>query len=112
MSRLSNVSRMWKKKTPKPHKAKKRVYYTIFAILMFCTYLTVQIAFFDLCALNPIAALGIACFKATIVILFFMHVKYSTRLTWAVVLGSIFWFGILIALTMSDYLTRVWRTFG
>jgi cytochrome c oxidase subunit IV len=94
------------------HILPKRVYYTIFAILMFCTYLTVQIAFFDLGALNTIAALGIACFKATIVILFFMHVKYSTRLTWAVVLGSIFWFGILIALTMSDYLTRVWRTFG
>jgi cytochrome c oxidase subunit 4 len=94
------------------HILPKRVYYTIFAILMFCTYLTVQIAFFDLGALNTIAAIGIACFKATIVILFFMHVKYSTRLTWAVVLGSIFWFGILIALTMSDYLTRVWRTFG
>ena len=94
------------------HILPKRVYYTIFAILMFCTYLTVQIAFFDLGALNTIAALGIAGFKATIVILFFMHVKYSTRLTWAVVLGSIFWFGILIALTMSDYLTRVWRTFG
>jgi cytochrome c oxidase subunit 4 len=94
------------------HILPKRVYYTIFAILMFCTYLTVQIAFFDLGALNTIAALGIACFKATIVILFFMHVKYSTRLTWAVVLGSIFWFGILIVLTMSDYLTRVWRTFG
>jgi len=94
------------------HILPKRLYYTIFAILMFCTYLTVQIAFFDLGALNTIAAIGIACFKATIVILFFMHVKYSTRLTWAVVLGSIFWFGILIALTMSDYLTRVWRTFG
>ena len=94
------------------HILPKRVYYTIFAILMFCTYLTVQIAFFDLGALNTIAAIGIACFKATIVILFFMHVKYSTRLTWAVVLGSIFWFGILIALTMGDYLTRVWRTFG
>jgi cytochrome c oxidase subunit IV len=94
------------------HILPKRVYYTIFAILMFCTYLTVQIAFFDLGPLNTIAALGIACFKATIVILFFMHVKYSTRLTWAVVLGSIFWFAILIALTMSDYLTRVWRTFG
>ena len=72
------------------HILPKRVYYTIFAILMFCTYLTVQIAFFDLGALNTIAAIGIACFKATIVILFFMHVKYSTRLTWAVVLGSIF----------------------
>jgi cytochrome c oxidase subunit IV len=89
-----------------------KVYYTIFAILMLCTYLTVQLAFFDLGALNTIAALGIAVLKATLVVLFFMHVKYSTRLTWAVVLGSIFWFGILVVLTMSDYLTRGWRTYG
>ena len=94
------------------HILPKRVYYTIFAILMFCTYLTVQIAFFDLGPLNTIAALAIACFKATIVILFFMHVKYSTRLTWLVVIGSIFWLGIMLALTMSDYLTRAWRTYG
>ncbi|HKB11098.1 MAG TPA: cytochrome C oxidase subunit IV family protein [Vicinamibacterales bacterium] len=94
------------------HILPKRVYYTIFALLMLCTYLTVQIAFFDLGRLNAVAALGIACFKAAIVILFFMHVKYSPRLTWLVVLGSIFWFGILIALTLSDYLTRAWRTFG
>jgi cytochrome c oxidase subunit 4 len=94
------------------HILPKRVYYTIFAILMFCTYLTVQIAFFDLGRLNAVAALAIAAFKATIVILFFMHVKYGTRLTWAVVLGSIFWFGILVALTMGDYLTRPWRMFG
>jgi cytochrome c oxidase subunit 4 len=89
-----------------------RVYYTIFAILMVCTGLTVWIAFLDLGPLNTIAALAIAVFKATLVVLFFMHVKYSTRLTWAVVLGSVFWFGILITLTMSDYLTRAWRTFG
>jgi cytochrome c oxidase subunit IV len=89
-----------------------RVYYTIFGVLMLCTYLTVQIAFFDLGALNTIAAIGIAVFKATLVVLFFMHVKYSTRLTWAVVLGSLFWLGILLTLTMSDYLTRVWRTYG
>jgi cytochrome c oxidase subunit 4 len=94
------------------HVIPTRVYYTIFAILMVCTGLTVWIAFLDLGPLNAIAALGIAVFKATLVVLFFMHVKYSTRLTWAVVLGSIFWFGILIALTMSDYLTRAWRTFG
>src|SRR5262245_52168445 len=94
------------------HILPKRLYYTIFAILMFCTYLTVQIAFFDLGPLNTIAALTIAVFKATIVVLFFMHVKYSTRLTWAVVFGSIFWLGIMLALTMSDYLTRAWRTFG
>ena len=94
------------------HILPKRVYYTIFAILMFCTYLTVQIAFLDLGAMNAVAALVIAVFKATLVVLFFMHVKYSPRLTWAVVIGSIFWLGILLAFTMSDYLTRVWRTYG
>jgi cytochrome c oxidase subunit 4 len=94
------------------HIVPKRVYYTIFAILMFCTYLTVQIAFLDLGAFNTVGALGIAVFKAALVVLFFMHVKYSTRLTWAVVLGSIFWFGILLVLTLSDYLTRGWRTYG
>jgi cytochrome c oxidase subunit 4 len=51
-------------------------------------------------------------FKAALVILFFMHVKYSTRLTWAVVIGSVFWFAILLVLTLSDYLTRPWLTFG
>jgi cytochrome c oxidase subunit 4 len=89
-----------------------RVYYTIFAVLMVCTYLTIQIAFIDLGALNTVLALAIAVFKAVLVVLFFMHVKYSTRLTWAVVLGSVFWLGILLALTLSDYVTRAWRTFG
>jgi cytochrome c oxidase subunit IV len=94
------------------HILPKRVYYTIFAILMFCTYLTVQIAFLDLGAMNIVAALAIAVFKATLVILFFMHVKYSPKLTWAVVIGSIFWLGILLTLTFGDYLTRAWRTYG
>ena len=94
------------------HILPKRVYYTIFAILLFCTYLTVQIAFIDLGAWNTVAALTIATFKATIVVLFFMHVKYSTKLTWAVVIGSIFWLGILLAMTLTDYLTRGWRTYG
>jgi cytochrome c oxidase subunit 4 len=94
------------------HILPKRVYYTIYAILMFCTYLTVQIAFLDLGVMNTVAALAIAVFKASLVVLFFMHVKYSPRLTWAVVVGSIFWLGILLAMTMTDYLTRVWRTYG
>jgi len=94
------------------HVIPTRIYYVIFGILMLCTYLTVQIAFFDLGTLNTIAALVIAVLKATLVVLFFMHVKYGTRLTWAVVLGSVFWLGILLTLTMSDYLTRAWRTFG
>jgi cytochrome c oxidase subunit 4 len=79
---------------------------------MLGTYLTVQIAFFDLGRLNTVVALTIAVIKATLVVLFFMHVKYSTRLTWAVVLGSIFWLGIMFVLTMSDYLTRAWLTYG
>ena len=94
------------------HIVPTRVYYTIFAILMLCTGLTVWVAFLDLGALNTVAALVIAVFKATLVVLFFMHVKYSTRLTWAFVAGSIFWLGILLVLTMGDYLTRSWRTYG
>lgn len=94
------------------HILPKRIYYIVFGILMLCTYLTVQIAFFDLGRLNTVAALVIAVLKATLVVLFFMHVKYSTRLTWAVALGSIFWLAILFVLTMGDYLTRGWRTYG
>jgi cytochrome c oxidase subunit IV len=94
------------------HILPKRVYYTIFAILLLCTYLTVQIAFLDLGPLNTVAALAIATFKTVLVGLFFMHVKYSTKLTWAVVVGGVFWLGILLALTMADYLTRGWRTYG
>ena len=63
-------------------------------------------------AINACRRLAIAVFKATLVVLFFMHVKYSSRLTWAVVLGGVFWLGILLVLTMSDYLTRSWLTFG
>ena len=94
------------------HITPARTYYTIFAVLMFCTYLTWQVAYFDLGPFNTVAALGIAIFKATLVVLFFMHVKTSSKLTWAVVLGSLFWLGILLTLTLSDYLTRGWRTYG
>ncbi len=93
------------------HIVPPRVYFTIFGILMLCTYLTVQIAFFDLGALNTIAALGIAVLKAVLVVLFFMHAKYSSRLTWAVILAGVFWLVLLIALTMSDYLTRSWGSY-
>jgi cytochrome c oxidase subunit 4 len=87
-------------------------YYTIFAALMVGTALTVWVAFIDLGIFNTVVALAIACTKATLVVLYFMHVKYSTRLTWAVVLGSVFWLGIMLVLTMSDYLSRSWRTYG
>ena len=94
------------------HILPKRTYYTIYVVLLVCTYLTWQVAFFDLGALNTVAALAIAVFKAVIVVLFFMHVKYSSRLTWVVIAGSVFWLFILLALTFNDYLTRGWRTYG
>jgi cytochrome c oxidase subunit 4 len=94
------------------HVVPKRVYYTVYAILMLCTYLTVRIAFFDLGVLNTVAALTIAVLKATLVALFFMHVRNSPRLTWVVAVSGVFWLGILLALTMSDYLTRAWRAQG
>jgi cytochrome c oxidase subunit IV len=94
------------------HTLPRRTYYTIYAILMVCTYLTWQIAYFDLGSFNTVAALGIAAFKAVLVILFFMHMRDSPRLTSAVVMSGLFWLGILLALTMSDYLTRGWMTRG
>jgi cytochrome c oxidase subunit 4 len=90
----------------------RRVYYTVFAVLMAGTAVTVGVSFLDLGAFNTVAALAIAVFKASLVVLFFMHVKYSTRLTWAVVAGSVLWLGILLSLTLGDYLTRSWRTYG
>ena len=61
------------------HVVPKKIYYTIFGILMLCTYLTVQIAFFDLGELNTVAALGIAVLKATLVVLFFMVIRVRTQ---------------------------------
>jgi cytochrome c oxidase subunit IV len=94
------------------HVVPRSTYYVIFVLLMAATALTVGIAFTDLGRLNAVAALTIATGKATLVVLYFMHVRYSTRLTWAVVVGSVFWLGILLTLTMTDYLTRPWLTFG
>src|SRR5262245_6211079 len=90
----------------------KRTYYIIYVILLIGTYLTWQVAVFDLGPMNTVVALTIAVVKATLVVLFFMHVKYGSRLTRVVVLGSVFWLGILLALTFGDYLTRAWRTYG
>ncbi len=91
---------------------KRTHYYAVYATLMVCTYLTWQIAYFDLGAFNTVAALGIAALKGVLVALFFMHVRESPRLTVAVALGGLFWLGILLTLTMSDYLTRGWMTRG
>jgi cytochrome c oxidase subunit IV len=90
-----------------------RTYYLVFLTLIVCTAITVAVSFVDLGRFNVLVALGIAILKATLVVLFFMHVKYSGKLTWVVVAGSLFWLGILIVMTAGDYLTRVRTgTFG
>jgi len=88
------------------HVAPKSMYYGVFGALMVGTALTVLVAFFDLGALNNVLMLGIAITKALLVVLFFMHVRWSTRLTWVVAASGFFWLLILFGLTMQDYLTR------
>ena len=85
-----------------------RIYLAIFAALMVLTALTVWIAFYDLGPLNTLVALGIAVTKATLVILFFMHVKYSSRLTWMVVGSGFVFVAIMIGFTVADLLSRGW----
>ena len=94
------------------HVVPKRIYYAIFATLMVLTVVTVGVAYIDLGPMNTVVALAIACFKALIVVLYFMHVKYSTRLIKLTVIAGLYWMGILFVLTLSDYLTRGWGTFG
>jgi cytochrome c oxidase subunit 4 len=94
------------------HVVPTTIYYAIFATLMVLTGVTVAVAYIDLGALNAVAAIVIACFKALIVVLYFMHVKYSTRLIKLTVIAGLYWMGILFALTLGDYLTRAWGTFG
>jgi cytochrome c oxidase subunit 4 len=72
------------------------------------TTLTVAASYVNLGIFNPIIALGIACTKATLVVLFFMHVKYSTRLTMLTVGAGIFMFLVLVGMTLSDYISRAW----
>ena len=90
-----------------------RVYLTIFAALLVGTALTVFAAFVDFpWQFNTIVALTIAVVKATLVVLYFMHVRYSSRLIWVIVASALFWMAILFAFTFSDYFTRNWLSTG
>ena len=88
------------------HVSPKSVYYSIFGALMVLTAVTVFAAYVNLGNFNAPVALAIATFKATLVVLFFMHVKYSSRLTKLIVLTSLFFLVILVGETMMDYATR------
>jgi cytochrome c oxidase subunit IV len=94
------------------HIVPKSLYYLIFLALMVGTAVTWWVATIDLGLMNNVIMLGIAVTKATLVVLFFMHVKYSSKLTWLIVGGSVFFLLILIFLTLNDYLTRGWATYG
>lgn len=89
-----------------------RTYFMVFGALMVLTAITVGIAYADFGPLNTPIALGIAFAKAMLVVLYFMHVRYGTRLLPAIVGGTVLWLAILIALTLQDYLTRGWLGAG
>lgn len=91
------------------HIVARKVYFAVFGALMVGTAATVMVAFIDLGGqFNTVVALTIAVIKATLVVLYFMHVRYSSRLTWVIVGSGLFWLGIMFALTLSDYWTRGW----
>jgi cytochrome c oxidase subunit 4 len=91
------------------HIVSRNVYLIIFLSLMVGTAITVVAAFQDFPGpMNVIVAMTIAVVKATLVVLYFMHVRYSSRLIWVIVASALFWMGILFALTLSDYWTRGW----
>ncbi len=83
-------------------------YVLVFGILLLFTLITVGAAYVDMKWLNPVVALGIACFKAVIVILFFMHAKYQSRLIKMTIASGFFVFLVLIVMTLSDYMSRAW----
>ncbi len=93
------------------HVSPLSTYLSIFAALMVLSAITVGAAFVDLGSLNPVVALAIAGLKATLVILYFMHVKYSSRLTKLTVVMSMFFVAILFAETLMDYATRGWLNY-
>ena len=86
-----------------------RIYLMIFFVLLVGTALTVAAAFVDFpWRFNTVVALTIATIKATFVVLYFMHVRYSARLVLVIIIAALFWMGIMFAFTFSDYFTRGW----
>jgi cytochrome c oxidase subunit IV len=88
------------------HIVSPKIYAAVLTALLVGTVLTVEAAKVDLGRLNIVAALGIATIKMTLVILFFMHGKYSPRRTKLVIVAGFFWLAIMLGLTLADYSTR------
>lgn len=91
---------------PAEHHPATWVYYAVFVALLVLLAVTVGIAQIELGRLNFLAAAAVATVKAVLIMLFFMHVRYSTPLTWIVAGAGFFWLAILFGLGLSDYWTR------
>jgi len=90
------------------HVAPISMYLAVFGALLVGTFLTVAVAKFDLGPFNNIVMLTVACAKALLVVLYFMHVRWSSRLTWVVAASGFIWLIIMFTMTMQDYMTRGW----
>ncbi len=90
------------------HLVSPKSYVAVFLALLVLTATTTAVAFMDLGPWNTVVALGIAFIKASLVVLIFMHVRWSTNLTRLILVGGLFWLAILLTLTYSDFATRGW----
>jgi cytochrome c oxidase subunit 4 len=92
------------------HVVPVKIYVAVFVTLLVMTAATTAISGIDLGPWNTVVALGIAVFKASLVVLFFMHARYSPRLTHMVILAGVFWLALLLLITFSDFASRGWLT--
>lgn len=88
------------------HVVPLRTYLGVFAVLLLLTGATVAVAYVDLGPWSTPIALTIACTKGLLVVLYFMHVRYGTRLTWVFAAAGFLWLAILFAFTLADYVSR------
>lgn len=85
-----------------------KTYLTVFFALLVLMIITVAVAFVDLGLFSDVIAMSIAVAKTLLIVLFFMHVRFSSRLTWVFAAAGLMWFFILVGITLSDYSTRGW----
>jgi cytochrome c oxidase subunit 4 len=90
------------------HIVSPMTYFIIFVALLVGTAITIAASYWDVGPWNPVIALAIACTKATLVVLFFMHIKYSSKLMKLTVGAGVFTFLILVGMSLADYFTRAW----
>ncbi len=91
------------------HVVPVKIYVAVFFALICLTALTTAVGFIDMGRMNAVVALAIAILKASLVFLFFMHLRYSGALPRLVLFAGLFWLSILMSLTLADVLTRGWQ---